>query len=135
MGVHGEGLGESVVAEDFNPYHRWLGISPKDLPPNHYRLLGLDLFEDDPEAIRDSAERQMGHVRRYQLGKHLAMSQKILNELALAKVCLSNPEKKAAYDATLRAEIAQKQAASRTPSWAARNPSSAARYSWRNQYR
>ena len=103
------------MAEDFNPYHRWLGISPKDLPPNHYRLLGLDLFEDDPEAIRDAAERQMGHVRRYQLGKHLAMSQKILNELALAKVCLSNPEKKAAYDVTLRAEIAQKQAATAPP--------------------
>jgi hypothetical protein len=111
----GEDLAECIVAEDFNPYHRWLGISPKDLPPNHYRLLGLDLFEDDPEAIRDAVERQMGHVRRYQLGKHLAMSQKILNELALAKACLSNPEKKVAYDVTLRAEIAQKEAASTPP--------------------
>ncbi len=103
------------MAEDFNPYHRWLGISPKDLPPNHYRLLGLDLFEDDPEAIRDAAEQRMGHVRRYQLGQHMAMSQKILNELALAKASLLDREKKAAYDATLRAEIAQKQAVTTVP--------------------
>ena len=99
----------------FNPYHRWLGISPADLPPNHYRLLGLDLFEDDPEAIRDAVEQRMGHVRRYQLGKHVAVSQRILNELALAKACLQNPEKKAAYDARLRAEIAKSRAATALP--------------------
>lgn len=23
----------------FDPYHKWLGIPPKDQPPNHYRLL------------------------------------------------------------------------------------------------
>ena len=26
-----------------DPYHRWLGIQPKDQPPNHYRLLGVEL--------------------------------------------------------------------------------------------
>jgi hypothetical protein len=29
----------------FDPYRKWLGIAPADQPPNHYRLLGLDLFE------------------------------------------------------------------------------------------
>jgi hypothetical protein len=28
-----------------DPYDEWLGIPPKDQPPNHYRLLGLELFE------------------------------------------------------------------------------------------
>ena len=37
---------------NFDPYHKWLGIPPKDQPPNHYRLLGLSLFESDPEVIR-----------------------------------------------------------------------------------
>ena len=88
----------------FNAYHRWLGIAPKDQPPHHYRLLGIDLFESDLEVIRDASEQRMAHVRRYQLGPHQALSQRILNELAAAKVCLSDPGKKAAYDQQLRLE-------------------------------
>ena len=34
-----------------DPYHRWLGIAPKDQPPSHYRLLGIDDFEPDPDVI------------------------------------------------------------------------------------
>jgi hypothetical protein len=94
------------MSETFDPYHRWLGIRPKDQPPNHYRLLGVDLFEDDPEAIIDAAQRQMAHVRTYQLGPTSAISQKILNELAAAKACLLDPQGKAEYDTTLRAQIA-----------------------------
>ena len=86
----------------FDPYHRWLGISHKDQPAHHYRLLGVDLFEGDREVIRDAAERQMAHVRSYQLGKYSHLSQKILNELAAAKACLLDPEKKTAYDAWLQ---------------------------------
>ena len=92
--------------DTFDPYHRWLGISPKDQPPNHYRLLAIDLFESDPEVIRDAANRRMAHVRTYQLAKHSAVSQKILNEIAAARVCLLDSAKKAAYDATLQDNVA-----------------------------
>jgi hypothetical protein len=51
------------VSGTFDPYHRWLGIPPKHQPPNHYRLLGLEPFENDMEVIRDAAERQIAHVR------------------------------------------------------------------------
>ena len=88
--------------EPLDPYHRWLGIPPKDQPANHYRLLGIELFESDPEVVRDAAERQMAHVRRYALGKHADLSQQILNELAAAKACLIDPGRKAAYDKDLR---------------------------------
>ena len=27
------------MADDFNPYHVWLGIPPEEQPANHYRLL------------------------------------------------------------------------------------------------
>jgi hypothetical protein len=53
------------VAEVFDPYHRRLGIPPKDQPPNHYRLLAIDQFESDPEVIRDAAEQRMAHVRTF----------------------------------------------------------------------
>jgi len=90
------------MAESFDPYHRWLGIPPDEQPADHYRLLGLSLFEGDPEVIRDAAERQIAHVQRYGLGRHLALSQQILNELAEAKACLLDPARKAAYDETFR---------------------------------
>jgi hypothetical protein len=96
------------VSGAFDPYHRWLGISPKDQPPNHYRLLAIDLLEADPEVIRDAAERQMAHVRTYQLGQYVELSQRILNELAGAKACLLDPAKKAAYDASPKVQAQQK---------------------------
>ena len=94
------------MPKKFDPYHRWLGIPPKHQPPNHYRLLGLDSLEDDPEVIRDAAERQMAHVRSYQLGQYAELSQQVLNELAAAKACLLDGEKKAAYDRRLGLESA-----------------------------
>ncbi len=98
------------MPEDFNPYHRWLGISPKDLPPNHYRLLGIDLFESDPDVIDAAASKQVTYLQTCATGPHVALSQKILNEVAAARLCLLSPMKKAEYDATLRAELAKKQA-------------------------
>jgi len=97
--------GGGAVTEAFDPYHRWLGIPPKDQPPHYYRLLGLDLFENDGEVVVDAVQRQMAHVRTYQLGPNSAMAQEILNELGAAKACLLNPQKKALYDEQLRKEL------------------------------
>ena len=72
------------MSEAFDPYRKWLGIPPKDQPPNHYRLLGIAHFEDDPDVIENAATRQMVHIRTFQSGKYSAASQKILNELAAA---------------------------------------------------
>src|SRR5687767_10994109 len=89
------------MAETFDPYHKWLGIPPREQPVSHYRLLGIGDFESDPQVVESAADRQMAHVHTFQTGPHGNLSQKLLNELAAAKVCLLNPSKKAAYDATL----------------------------------
>jgi len=94
------------MSEAFDPYHRWLGIPPSQQPPSHYRLLGLESFEDDPEVILDAAHRQMAHVRTYQLGEQAALSQAVLNQLAAAKACLLDSGTKAEYDDRLRRESA-----------------------------
>ncbi len=98
------------MTTSFDPYHRWLSIPPKHQPPDHYRLLGIERFESDAEVIRDAADRQMVHVRSYQLGEYSALSQKVLNEIATARVCLLSPEKKAAYDERLREQLVGQQA-------------------------
>ena len=89
----------------FDPYYKWLGIPPKDQPPNHYRLLGLQLFEPDVEVIEAAANRQMAYVQQRATGEHAAVSQKLLNELSAARVCLLNPQKKAGYDAALSSKL------------------------------
>lgn len=94
------------MSEPFDPYRKWLGIPPKDQPPNHYRLLGIAHFEDDPDVIENAATRQLAHVRTFQSGKHSALSQKILNELTTAKLCLLHPSKRAAYNEQLWAQLA-----------------------------
>jgi Concanavalin A-like lectin/glucanases superfamily len=95
------------MSDTFNPYHRWLGIPPKDQPPDHYRLLGVERFECDREVIRDASERQIAHVRRYASGKHADLANRLLNELATARACLLNAASKAAYDQQLRDQIAE----------------------------
>ncbi|MDY0166739.1 MAG: hypothetical protein RBS80_09365 [Thermoguttaceae bacterium] len=78
----------------FDPYYRWLSIPPGEEPPNHYRLLGLPQFESNPEVLESAADRLMAHLRTFQAGKHSALSQRVLNEVAAAKVCLLNLDKK-----------------------------------------
>jgi len=81
------------MAGPIDPYHRWLGIPPQDQPPNHYRLLGLQLFEDDADVIESAADQRMAHLRTFQTGTHSRLSQKLLNEVAAAKLCLLDPKK------------------------------------------
>jgi hypothetical protein len=98
------------VAAEFDPYYKWLGIPPAEQPPNHYRLLGLGLFEDNPDVIETAADRQMRHVQTFKTSQHSAASQKVLNELSQARLCLLRPDLKAAYDRQLQAEVAAKAA-------------------------
>jgi hypothetical protein len=90
----------------FDPYHKWLGIPLREQPPNHYRLLGIELFESDAEVISHAADQRMAHLRVFQTGKHGKISQRMLNEVAAVKLCLLNPAKKTVYDAQLRVKLA-----------------------------
>ncbi len=92
--------------DTFDPYHTWLGIPPDEQPPNLYRLLGIRAFEAKLEAIEHACDQRMAHLRALQTGKYGALSQEILNEVAAARICLLHAEKKAAYDAELRAGLA-----------------------------
>ena len=82
------------MAEKFDPYHKWLGIAPAEQPPNHYRLLGLNLFEPDLDVIENGSDRQMTHLRSFQSGPRMRECQQLLNEVANARVVLLNNEKK-----------------------------------------
>jgi formylglycine-generating enzyme required for sulfatase activity len=95
----------------FDPYRKWLGIAPADQPPNHYRLLGLDLFESDPDVIDAATEQRVAYLRNCATGQHVAESQRLLNEVAAARLCLLNADKRREYDERLRSSLAAKQPA------------------------
>lgn len=101
----------------FDPYYKWLGIPPEDQPANHYRLLGIQQFEQDPEVIAAAADRQMAHVKTYAIGKEGERAQNLLDELAKAKICLLNPRKKQAYDLEIEKAIGSPPRADHGHSW------------------
>jgi len=91
---------------NFDPYHKWLGIPSDEQPPNHYRLLAISQFESDPDVIDAAAQRQMAFVQQCAAGPHTESSQRLLNELSAARICLLVPDKKASYDRQLREWLA-----------------------------
>ena len=90
----------------FDPYHKWLGIPPKDQPPHHYRLLGIDLFEGDVEVIEAAANRQMTYIQGCATGEYVAESQQLMNEITAARITLLDPTKRAGYDRRLKQKLA-----------------------------
>ena len=93
------------MTDSFDPYYNWLGIPAEEQPADYYRLLGIRRYEDSASVISDALDQKMGFVRTCQLGPRAEITQRILNELARAGVCLLNPERKAPYDAQLRREM------------------------------
>lgn len=90
---------------NFDPYYTWLGIPPDEQPPHHYRLLGLRCFEDNPTVIENAFDQRMVYLRTFQTGRHSQQSQTLLNQIAAARMCLLQPDKKAAYDRQLRQQL------------------------------
>ena len=95
---------------DFDPYYEWLGIPPKDQPAHHYRLLGVELFEEHRSAIDAAANRLMAYLQELSNGEDAALAQKLLNEVSAARVCLLNAEQKSIYDRKLKAHLQKKPA-------------------------
>jgi hypothetical protein len=95
-----------VVA--FDPYLNWLGIAPHEQPPSLYRLLGIVLFESNPEVIEQAADRQSLRVGAYQSGPQGEMCQQLLSEIAMARFRLLDPQQKAAYDSQLNETLSRR---------------------------
>lgn len=94
-----------------NPYKDWLGIPddklPESGPPDHYELLRLRRFEDDQAKIQGNYKKLNGHVRQYASGQYMEESQKLLNEIAKAMLCLTDPEAKRDLDESMGREFAE----------------------------
>ncbi|MBD3674566.1 MAG: general secretion pathway protein GspE [Planctomycetaceae bacterium] len=88
-----------------NVYQEWLGIPEEQCPPDHYALLRLVQFEDDEERIQANYRKLNAHVRKYATGQYSKESQDLMNEIARAMLCLTDPVRKKEYDKSLGREF------------------------------
>ncbi|MEX2288199.1 MAG: hypothetical protein WD648_13980 [Planctomycetaceae bacterium] len=86
-------------------YKDWLGIPDGPRPPDHYQLLRLVRFQDDAQKIQSNYRKLNAHVRKYASGQYSVQSQELLNELAKVMLCLTDAERKRAYDESLGREF------------------------------
>ena len=89
------------MADSFDPYREWLGLSVGPRPPDHYTLLEIDRFEGDPAVISRAADVQMAKIRKVRPGARLRDWGRLLDQIGAVKVCLLHPASKAAYDGSL----------------------------------
>ena len=82
------------MSDEFNPYHKWLGIPLNQQPANHYRLLGLEPGECDPDVIAHAAEQRMMHLKSIPSGPYGDLSRSLVDEISRACSCLLDSEQK-----------------------------------------
>lgn len=95
-------------------YHKLLGISPKEQPPTHYRLLGIEPFETDREVIANAARARCQFVRSVSLTMP-ELTEPVLDAIMAAKRCLLDPVERATYDRELQAKQTPVKAPDRSP--------------------
>lgn len=98
---------EEPISKPFDPYYKWLAIAPDEQPANYYRLVGVREFEDDLDVIDSAAEQRITHLRKFQSGKHGKLSQQLLNEVSIARICLLDTEKRKTYNRQLERQLAK----------------------------
>lgn len=86
------------MQNEFDPYHKWLGIPAKNRSLNHYVLLNVSLDETDDEVIRSAAIRQRSHVERFLTGQHAPIAKRVIYEIDEAEITLLDPKMREQYD-------------------------------------
>jgi hypothetical protein len=89
-------------------HNELLGIPLEECPPNHYTLLGLELFESEADKIHATFLRRIATLRKYALDpdpKRARKIQEMLNEISRAGAVLESPQIKQVYDHALRKDL------------------------------
>lgn len=84
--------------DNFNPYHKWLGIPEKKCPPTFYELLGISLNEEDRAVIQSAAERQKTHIEQYLGTPYNKFANQLISQIDEAEITLLSPQLRREYD-------------------------------------
>lgn len=94
---------KQISDDDFDPYHKWLGVPRDQRPPTFYQLLGIAEDEEDLEVIRGAVRQKEDYVRKFADGPYREQARSVLYELQEASVTLANPKTRERYDVNLPA--------------------------------
>ncbi len=87
--------------QNFDPFHKWLGIRKKQGTITHYDLLGISLDEDDIEVIKSAVEQRMQFVESKRGEGHDRAVTTVLNLLQEAEMTLLDLEMRRDYDRSM----------------------------------
>src|SRR5688572_26591198 len=91
------------MTEHFDPYVEWLGIRESARPLSYYQMLSVPEFEDDLRAITVAADASIARLKSCDPGERRGRWEQLLDELSLARLCLSDRNRKQQYDTQLKA--------------------------------
>lgn len=89
------------MSQGFNAYREWLGIAGQSEIPSYYELLGLRPLESDTAQIEAAYQRQSARLAARLSGGQADVAQRLMGELAEARLTLLTPTAKRAYDTAL----------------------------------
>lgn len=89
------------MSQGLNAYREWLGVAGTSEIPSYYELLGLRPLEPDTAQIEAAYQRQAGRLAARLSGEQADIAQRLMGELAEARLTLLTPTAKRAYDAAL----------------------------------
>lgn len=87
--------------QNFDPFHKWLGIRKKKGAMTHYDLLGISLDEDDIEVIKSAVEQRMQFIESKRGEGHDRAVTTLINLLQEAEMTLLDPEMRRDYDRSM----------------------------------
>lgn len=89
------------MSEQINPYLVFLELETAPKKPTYYELLAVEQHEQDESVISKGCEQALAKVRSFKPGSNARIWLAILDELALAKNTLIDPEERLQYDQKL----------------------------------
>lgn len=112
------------MSQGFNVYREWLGVASSSEIPSYYELLALRPLESDTAKIEAAYQRQSAQLAPRLSGGQADVAQRLMGELAEARLTLLTPTAKRAYDTALA------QAAGPAAAFGASYPGQTAQPAW-----
>src|SRR5579863_4461374 len=88
--------------DDFDPYHKWLGIPLNKRPPTYYQILGISPSETDSETITAAADRHESFIKQFRGGPLASHVSTILFQVEQARMTLLDRAAREKYDHSLK---------------------------------
>ena len=89
--------------ENIDPYLLWLGIRDPQRPPNHYQLLGIDVYERNPDTISSAAQRRLARVNSLGKEEYPELAARLTGEIQTAASCLLLESTREQYESEFQA--------------------------------